>query len=105
MATKKFPDKTPGEKKLCTFDFSNEVAAGSTLSNPAIAKALVDGDDTGAALLTLGTPAVTPATALVKVLVGVGKEANKYKLTMTVDADNGEIHQLAGTMAVKESAA
>ena len=47
----------------------------------------------------------THATALVKVLVGVGKEANKYKLTMTVDADNGEIHQLAGTMAVKESAA
>ena len=102
---KKFPDKTPDEKKLCTFDFTNEVTTGSTISSPVAEKELLSGDDTGASLLTLGTPAVEPGTALVKMLIGGGKDGSKYKVTMTVTADNSEIHELAGVMAVKTAAA
>jgi hypothetical protein len=102
MATAKFPDKAPGETKLVTFDFTNECATGVALSNPSVVKSLDSGSDTNAATLTVGTPAVSGLT--VKVLVGAGTDANKYKLLATVTADNGEVHQLAGILAVKTSA-
>lgn len=101
MATEKFPDKAPGEAKLCTFDFTNEAAATSVLSSPSVAKSLVSGSDTGAATLTVGSPAVEPGTKYVKVLISAGTDANKYKLVATVAADNGETHQIAATMQVK----
>jgi hypothetical protein len=105
MATAAFPAKTPGETKLCTFDFTAEAVEGSVISSPVASKALVSGDDTGAALLTLGTPEVVVDTFTVKMLVSGGKDLNKYKITMTVQADNGEVHQLAGTMKTNDAAA
>lgn len=100
---KKFPDKTPGETKLCTFDFASEMAAGATLSNPEVTKTVVSGTDPDAVGLTLGTPAVSGST--LKVLVSGGVEGVRYQLLAQVDADNGEVHQLSATITTKASAA
>jgi hypothetical protein len=105
MAAKKFPDKSPGEAKLCTFDFTGEAAAASVLSGPTAFKELVEGNDVGAAALTLGIPGVEVGTKRVKVLVSAGNDENKYRVKIRVNADNQEIHELAATMNVKESAA
>lgn len=100
---KAFPDKTPGEAKICTFDFTNEAASGSVLSTPAVAKSLIEGPDTGAATLTVGSPGVTGME--LKVLVSAGTSGNNYKLLASVTADNGEIHHLAASMKVNDQAA
>lgn len=100
---KAFPDKTPGESKICTFDFSYETASGSTLSSPVVTKSLIEGGDTGAATLTVGAPGIS-GTEL-KVLVSGGTDGNSYKLLAQVSADNGEIHQLAASMKVVDQAA
>lgn len=105
MTTRQFPDKSPDEAKLCAFDFTNEKATGSTLSTPIVEKSLVEGSDTGAAGLTLGTPALDPDGVTVKVLVSGGVEGSKYRLVATVDANNDEVHQIAATLLVAESAA
>lgn len=102
--SRKFPDKAPTEVKLCTFDFGDEVADGATLSNPAVAKALISGEDTGAASLTVGSPSVEVGTTRIKVLVSAGTTGNIYKLTATVDASNQERHRMSATMRVTESA-
>lgn len=105
MATKTFPDKTPTEAKVCAFDFSSERAEGSTLSSPAVSKALVSGSDAGAAGLTLGTPEMDGDGVTLKVLVSAGVEGSKYRLVATCDASNGEVHEIAATVLVVESAA
>lgn len=98
-----FPDKAPGEAKILTFDFTNEVADGATLSGPTIAKSLIAGSDTGAATLTVGAASVSGA--LVSALVSAGTDGNTYKLLATVSASNGETHQLAASMIVSDRAA
>lgn len=100
---KAFPSKTPAEAKICTFDFTYEAASGSTLSSPVVTKSLIEGGDTGAGTLTVGTPGISGMT--LKVLVSGGTDGNSYKLLAQVTADNGEIHQLAASMKVIDQAA
>jgi hypothetical protein len=92
------PKKTPTEAKVVTFDFSSEAAVGATLSSPVVTKSLVAGTDTGAASLTVGVPAISGQTILV--LVSAGTDANKYGLKCSVQASNGETHEIAAQMPV-----
>lgn len=104
MATiKPLPDKTPAEIKLVQFDFANELSERSKLGDATVVKALFRGSDTAAATLTVGTPAIVGT--VVKFLVGGGTDQNTYKLTVTAEANNGEVHELAATLAVSASAA
>jgi hypothetical protein len=100
---KPLPDKTPAEVKLVQFDFANELSERSKLTGATAAKALVRGSDTGAATLTVGTPAIVGG--VVKFLVGGGTDENTYSLTVTAEANNGEIHELAASIAVSATAA
>lgn len=103
MSSAAFPAKTSDEAKLLTFDFTREAADGSTFSSPSVAKSLARGTDTAAATLSLGVPAVSGY--YVKVLVSAGATGNLYELTAKVNADNGEIHELAATMLVDDAVA
>lgn len=97
------PAKTPTEAKLVTFDFTTEAAAGVALSTPAVAKAVLSGTDPGAIGLTIGAVIATDLQA--QALVSGGIDGVVYRLTCTVDAANGEKHQIIARMAVDASAA
>jgi hypothetical protein len=97
------PAKTPTEEKLVTFDFTSEAVAGSVLTNPSVAKDVISGVDPGAAGLTVGGTIVVALQA--QALVSGGLAGVTYRLTCTVDADNGEVHQIIAQMAVSADAA
>ena len=97
------PAKTPTEEKLITFDFTIEAVAGSVLTNPSVAKSVITGTDPGAAGLTVGGASVSGLQA--QALVSGGLDGVTYQLTCTVDADNGEVHQILASLAVSEIAA
>ena len=97
------PAKTPTEQKLVTFDYTTEAVAGNTLSSPGVAKALISGADPGAAGLTVGAAVVVGLQA--QALVSGGVDGAVYQLTCTVDASNGERHQIIAKLAVSVDAA
>lgn len=97
------PAKTPTEEKLITFDFTIEAVAGSVLSSPTVGKSVLTGTDPGAAALTVGPASVDGLQA--QALVSGGLDGVTYQLTCTVDADNGEVHQILASLAVSETAA
>jgi hypothetical protein len=95
----KFPKKSPNEIKLCSFDFSTEAVSGTTLSAPVVSKEWVSGTaDDDADSITLGTPQVVGYA--VKILVGGGLDAARYRLTAKVDADNGERHEIPAVLPI-----
>ena len=98
-----FPAKTPGETKILSFDFSREAAVGSVLTYYGIsASAVISGpgvvDD-----IQVGTVAVDGF--VVSAPVGGGIDGTKYRISCTVDADNGETHQIDKDLPVKDNAA
>jgi hypothetical protein len=97
------PNKTPTEKKVVTFPFGTECAAGAILSTSLVAKANEDGNDPGAAALTVGTPQLQGTDLLV--LIEAGLEATWYDLLATVADADGEVHQLAARLYVTANAA
>jgi hypothetical protein len=92
------PDKTPTEQVTVTFPFATEFPPGTTLTSLGVSKALIDGDDAGAALLTVGTPQVQQTNLLV--LVQIGKDANTYGVLATVSGSDGEVRQLGARIRV-----
>ena len=97
------PAKTPTEEKLVTFDFTIEAVVGSVLSGPTVAKSVISGNDPAAVGLTVGSASVSGLQA--QALVSGGLDGVTYQLTCTVDADNGEVHQILASLAVSETAA
>ena len=97
-----FPAKTPTEDKVLTFDFSKEVAVGTVLTAPVVAKSLGSGTDIGVSL-TLGLPTVSALTVLV--LASAGLDGNVYDLTCTVNGASSEVHQILASMLVSVNAA
>lgn len=97
------PAKTPSEAKLVTFDFTTEAVAGNTLSGPTVAKALISGNDPGAASLTVGSAVAVGLQ--VQALVSGGVDGADYQLTCTATASNGEVHQILAVLAVRGDAA
>lgn len=97
------PAKTPTEEKIVTFDFTIEAVAGSILSAPTIAKSVISGTDPAAVSLTVGAPSVSGLQA--QALVSGGLDGVVYQLVCTVNADNGEVHQILASLAVSVTAA
>lgn len=98
-----FPAKTPAEVKLVTFDFSSEAATGAVLSNATVeASSVVSG---AGVVGDITVTSITVTDQTVSALVGGGVSGTKYRLTCTVDADNGETHQIDKDLPVKNSAA
>lgn len=97
-----FPDKTPDEEKLLTFDFSTEAAEGNTLSNATVEAVLVSGSGDESDL-TLGTPVIAGQT--VQVMASDGLDGAKYQIICEVDASNTEHHRIDKILPVKEKAA
>lgn len=97
------PPKTVAETKLVTFDFSDDAAPATTLTNPTVTKTLLAGTDTNAAALTITQIMVAGQT--VTALVGGGVEGSEYRLLAKAEASNLEIHELAARLIVRASAA
>ena len=97
------PAKTPTEEKLVTFDFTIEAVSGSVLSGPIVEKSVITGDDPAAAGLTVGTAIVSGLQA--QAMVSGGLDGVTYLLTCTVDASNGEVHQILASLLVSNTAA
>ena len=98
-----FPAKTPAEVKLVTFDFSSEAATGALLSGAAVEAGSVISGPGAVGDITVTGIDITGQT--VSALVGGGTSGTKYRLTCTVDADNGETHQIDKDLPVKDNAA
>lgn len=96
------PNKSQGEAKVITFDFTKELAEGTTLSSPTVAKSVISGTDPGAAGLTVGSASV--AGSLVQALVSAGVEGAVYKLLARATASNGEVHEIAARLGIGEPA-
>lgn len=103
MYNESFPDKTPAEKKIVTFNFAGEAAPDAILSAPVVAKALIDGNDTGAVLLLVSPPQIQGLNVMA--LVEDGGEMSNYGLLASASADNGELHQIGARMKVTVDAA
>lgn len=92
-----FPQKAPDEIKLLTFDFTRDIATGTTLSNPTISAALLEGPGT-AGDLTLSILGLSGF--IVSVLAYFGLEGATYRLTCEVDASNGEHHDIIADLPI-----
>lgn len=98
-----FPAKTPSEVKLVTFDFTSEAATDAVLSNAVVEASSVISGSGVIGDITVTSILVTAQS--VSALVGGGVSDTKYRLTCTVDADNGETHQIDKDLPVKDTAA
>lgn len=93
-----FPDKTPDEVRLLTFDFSAKAATGVTLSSPTAAVYSVLSGTGVTSDLTLGTAAVADLT--VTALGTGGADGTRYRLKATAAASNGETLEVFKDIAV-----
>lgn len=103
-----FPEKTPEEIKVVTFDFEPEAATGSTLTLPVLTVTVKRQNAAGDAVpgdITATGITVPMATQTVQVLIGGGLHGATYRLSCAVAASNGEFHEIAKDLPIKNTAA
>ncbi len=96
-----FDNQTTAETRLLTFDFSNTVGTGVTLSTPVIAKSVLSGPGL-VGDLTLGTAAVVDLT-VTALATGV-VDGTRYRLKATAHGSDGEIFEVARDLTISNSA-
>lgn len=99
-----FPKKAPGETVLLTFDFTNELPDGVTLSNPSVlCLSVTKGDGNVSDITFTGSSAVNGMK--VSVLCAAGLTANTYRMRAAVDSSNGEHRFIDKDLPVDEKGA
>ena len=86
------------EKKIIRFDFSSEVAAGATLSSPAVEVSVYAGTDPSPTTTLSGTPSVSGK--LVLQMMQPGLEGVTYRLRATALDSDGQKHGITGFVRV-----
>jgi hypothetical protein len=97
-----FPAKLSTEIHLLTFDFSNDLPAGVTISTQSVAAAVYSGVDTSPSSVISGSASDTDQTVTQKVTGGVS--GTTYTLTCTITTSDSQTHTKQGFLTIIPSA-
>lgn len=98
-----FPPKDPGESRILTIYFTNDVPAGVTLSNPVLNIGPYSGvPDPAMASMLVGAPQIT-STALTQMCTA-GVSFNTYAVTGYATGSDGEVYSVGGILPIVPAA-
>lgn len=96
-----FPAKLSTETHLITFDFSNDLPAGVTISTQAVTSILYSGVDASPSSVISGVASDTAQIVTQKVTGGVSGAT--YLLTCTITTSDSQTHAKQGFLTIAPS--
>jgi len=93
-----FSYKLTTENELFTFDFSNIIASGESISSASFVVEVVQGSDSSPSSIIVGTPAINGSRVVQRIQGGLDQVT--YRLEMSVTTSLTNVYTLVGDLPV-----